>query len=1285
MAKEKKEMSRLSVILMGEEWTGKSSAGNTMLGQSVFKVDSDTEHVTHHFGIIEGRNVTVVDTPGWISECYPDVPLKTLKQGHNSVSFMCQGFHILLLTIPISQDQNWNQKLVQRLSNALSLFNADIWKHTMLLFTRYDLLDSKGFEQYLEGNGQAFQSLVEKCEQRYHVLNNRKCNDRKQVRELMEKIEQIVQVNDGQLLQLVTSEQKVGTLREHEMDTLRHNEQSKMEEPIMGESCFRLEDYMFKSLRPEENEPQNPTELLRSKSDLSHPADMQDAALEYSYIQNVYTESRPNLCSESPAEINRGLSRSSSEHSDPEASPNKKNTCTEVEETCMGRDGDGDKEKNKKHIQHTTLQRDTPHTWDDLWDLNITCSFYNVVSNHQQTIVTCVLQISVCWRKIKPSCQTDWTSFTVYGDNWLFIMILYLFVTYLILIYKSYGVYKETGCQTMNTLDSGFVDHQQEPGKEIQGVFHSLLRHIVNNRPKSLDEEITKCSKMEHVEKIPQHSTRGNEEQMKQSEDEVLLQHIQKGEEEGEELHHGQKYIEDDELLQHICQSEDDNELPLHGKKDEEDEELLLHIHKDKEENKELPQPVYKHDENEELPQTIHNGEEEDEVLLQNIHKGEENEQLTQHSQKCRDDDEQQTQHDQKVEEDEELYQHIHKGEDDEQLTQHVQKGEEDEELHQHFYKGVEEHDEELLQHIYKGEDDEQLTQHGQKCRDDEQLTQHGQKGEEDEELPQHFYKGVEEHDEELLQHIHKGEEDEQLNQQGQKCRDDDEQLTQHGQKGEEDEELTQHGQKIEEDEALPQHFYKGVEEHDEELLKHIHKGEEDEQLTQHGQKCRDDDEELTQHICQGDEQLTQHFYKSAEEHDEELPYVHKYDKEDEEAFQPISQGDKDEQLIQHGQKCREDDEQLTQHGQKGKEDEELTQHGQKSEDYVLPQQFYKGVEEHDEELPYVEKYHKEDEEVFQNIRQGEEEEELPQHSQKAKGEELFQHIHKENEEDEDELPQHGETEQPQSSDKGEEEKSPKIKGVNEVISHLSKRGDKKEPPQQDYKEDDENMLQQKKRAVDDHTLKHSIKEEEKQMLQNNKIDYEVTDQPRNTDKGEEKLKLKRTRTMCRDGEWGHTKDINNNADTKVGEENPNQRQQVERRQQSPETKVPSSSRLNHKDAGEEDTRHYENIMRKRRRTKSLERFTAFTSAVEEDTKQHRDILKLRRTKSLERFDTFNNAGEEDTRHYENIMRKRRRTKSLERLTAFTSAGEEDTKQHRDILKLRRTKSLERFDTFNTE
>ncbi|MCJ8731178.1 hypothetical protein PDJAM_G00196430, partial [Pangasius djambal] len=242
MAKKKQ---RFQLILMGEEWTGKSSAGNTMLGRTVFKVDSDTEHVILSFGVIEGKHVYVVDTPGWDSGCSPDVPLKMLKKGVISASLTCQGFHVLLLTIPISQNLEWNQKVAQRLSNALRLFNDDIWKHTMLLFTRSDLLHSTELEEYLKGSGQPFQSLVEKCEFRYHVLNNHNGNDRTQVRELLEKIEKMVQENDGQSLQLVTSEQEVGSLRENRQLVERC---SKLEEHKGMESCIRLEEYMFKSL-----------------------------------------------------------------------------------------------------------------------------------------------------------------------------------------------------------------------------------------------------------------------------------------------------------------------------------------------------------------------------------------------------------------------------------------------------------------------------------------------------------------------------------------------------------------------------------------------------------------------------------------------------------------------------------------------------------------------------------------------------------------------------------------------------------------------------------------------------------------------------------------------------------------------------------------------------------------------------------------------------------------------------------------------------------------------------
>ncbi|KAB5578983.1 hypothetical protein PHYPO_G00189320 [Pangasianodon hypophthalmus] len=546
MAKKKQ---RFQLILMGEEWTGKSSAGNTMLGRTVFKVDSDTEHVIQCSGVTEGKHVSVVDTPGWDPRCSPDVPLKMLKKGH--ISLMCQGFHVLLLTIPISQNLKWNQKVAQRLSNALRLFNDDIWKHTMLLFTRADLLHSTGLEEYLKGSGRPFQSLVEKCERRYRVLNNHKGNDHKQVRELLEKIEQMVQENNGQSLQLVTSEQEVGTLRQNRQLVERC---SKLEEHIGRESCFRLEEYMFKSLSPEENDPPNPTELpeenstciLQSKSEMSHPDDVQDAAFEYNHIQDEDTESTSDLCSESPAEINRDLGMSSDDDGDTETSDvdqTEKNTCTEVEETGVDRIP-GDEEKSKKHLQHSTLQKNTPRTWDNSWDLSITCYFYSDVSNHQQNVVmTCVLQVSVCWRKMKPSYQTDWISFTVCGDNWLFIMVLCLFVRYLCLINKTYEISKETGNQTMNTLVSG-----SGLSKENQAAFDPLLWHNGNNRPQSLDGEITQCIKMKDAD-----------------EDEELSQYIHKGEDDDDEddEEQSQQIIGTNEEIPHQSKR-GDNEIPQH-------------------------------------------------------------------------------------------------------------------------------------------------------------------------------------------------------------------------------------------------------------------------------------------------------------------------------------------------------------------------------------------------------------------------------------------------------------------------------------------------------------------------------------------------------------------------------------------------------------------------------------------------------------------------------------------------------------------------------------------------
>ncbi|XP_043957034.1 GTPase IMAP family member 8-like [Gambusia affinis] len=183
----------LRIVMIGGSYGGKSSTGNSILGKKMFNVNENIDRRTTHseisHGVVEGRRLTVVDSPGWF--CF-----NTLQETsemdkleiENSVNLCPPGPHAVLLVIPLAT--NVDESYLRSVQEHMSLFREDIWKHTLLVFTFGDWLGVKTVEEHIESE-EGLQWIVNKCENRYHVLNNKDHSDKTQVKELLEKIEEM--------------------------------------------------------------------------------------------------------------------------------------------------------------------------------------------------------------------------------------------------------------------------------------------------------------------------------------------------------------------------------------------------------------------------------------------------------------------------------------------------------------------------------------------------------------------------------------------------------------------------------------------------------------------------------------------------------------------------------------------------------------------------------------------------------------------------------------------------------------------------------------------------------------------------------------------------------------------------------------------------------------------------------------------------------------------------------------------------------------------------------------
>ncbi|KAM6957110.1 GTPase IMAP family member 9 [Aplochiton taeniatus] len=195
----------LRLVLLGRAGSGKSSAGNTLVGQQAFlSVDSESQSASDNVSpitqkcqkqraTVAGRQIAVVDTPDCLGL---DSPLKDVRRHISSfVALSAPGPHAFLLCVPLRQDQPADRE-TKALDDLEKLFGPTaVSLYTTVLFTNTEVLQQdQTLEEYVAQQDDLLE-LVERCRERYHTLGrgSGEEEERKAVEELLEMVEQALE------------------------------------------------------------------------------------------------------------------------------------------------------------------------------------------------------------------------------------------------------------------------------------------------------------------------------------------------------------------------------------------------------------------------------------------------------------------------------------------------------------------------------------------------------------------------------------------------------------------------------------------------------------------------------------------------------------------------------------------------------------------------------------------------------------------------------------------------------------------------------------------------------------------------------------------------------------------------------------------------------------------------------------------------------------------------------------------------------------------------------------